>query len=183
MCGTSSEYQRIPEKKLSVKEIPNEIKGSIWEPMIQFIIYFIFDYLSFRFTNGQRVSSNSSSVGGSFGQTSVEIINTSASGGVSSGLGYLTSFEESADPIPASNSKISTSAASGNFPFGNRKKLRSRSDFQAAMKLAQTACSDIVEEDSFSSSVASVLQMKKMEDTSNLHSPVESEVCTYTFSR
>ena len=45
------------------------------------------------------------------------------------------------------------------------------------MKLAQTACSDIVEEDSFSSSVASVLQMKKMEDTSNLHSPVESEVC------
>ena len=45
------------------------------------------------------------------------------------------------------------------------------------MKLAQTACSDIVEEDSFSSSVASVLQMKKMEDASNLHSPVESEVC------
>ena len=140
----------------------------------------VFDYLSFRFTNGQRVSSNSSSVGGSFGQTSVEIINTSASGGVSSGLGYLTSFEESADPIPAS-SKISTSSASGNFPFGNRKKLRSRSDFQAAMKLAQTACSDIVEEDSFSSSVASVLQMKKMEDTSNLHSPVESEVCMYIY--
>ena len=45
------------------------------------------------------------------------------------------------------------------------------------MKLAQTACSDIVEEDSFSSSVASVLQMKKMEDASSLHSPVESEVC------
>ena len=47
------------------------------------------------------------------------------------------------------------------------------------MKLAQTACSDIVEEDSFSSSVASVLQMKKMEATSNLHSPVESEVCIH----
>ena len=45
------------------------------------------------------------------------------------------------------------------------------------MKLAQTACSDIVEEDSFSSSVASVLQMKKMEDAGILHSPVESEVC------
>ena len=48
-------------------------------------------------------------------------------------------------------------------PLNFGRKVRSRADFRAAMMLVQTACSDIMEEDSYSSSAASAgLQLKKL---------------------
>ena len=68
-------------------------------------------------------------------------------------------------------------------PLNFGRKVRSRADFRAAMMLVQTACSDIVEEDSYSSSAASGLQLKKLspEDINQL--AIDPEVSKVAFFR
>lgn len=70
------------------------------------------------------------------------------------------SSQDSSDCVDHQHHQISSKRrGSAENNFRTSSKVRSKSDFRAAMKLAQTACSDIMEE---SGSSSSGLQMKSM---------------------